>query len=86
MKTIKLHPEKSIRCTENALMWCSVLNHYRKEHPKASFREMGEQFGMTETNARRYYYGIHHYNSGYDGKNPYNTYTQLRKGACVQIA
>ena len=56
-----------------------MTNAYKKAYPMDSFREMAEYLGLSETNARRYYYGIHHYNPGSSG------YTQLREGACVTI-
>jgi hypothetical protein len=40
---------------------------------------MAEVFNLSETNARRYYYGVHHFNPGFGG------YTQMRQGACVTL-
>jgi hypothetical protein len=42
---------------------------------------MADHLGLSQTNARRYYYGVHHYNAGYFGCG----YTQVRKGACVTL-
>ena len=58
-----------------------MTNLYKKYYPEHSFKRMAKQLGLSETNARRYYYGIHHYNAGYFGCG----YTQIRKGACCSI-
>jgi hypothetical protein len=79
MKTIKVHPEKSINFTEFAKTWCMILNTYKRFYPECTFKQMSEVFNLTETNARRYYYGVHHFNPGFNG------YTQMRQGACVTI-
>ena len=42
---------------------------------------MAYHLGLSETNARRYYYGVHHYNAGYFGQG----YTQIRQGACATV-
>ena len=42
---------------------------------------MADHLGLSQTNARRYYYGVHHYNAGYFGCG----YTPVRKGACVTL-
>lgn len=56
-----------------------MTNLYRKIYPTHSFKQMAEHLSLSETNARRYYYGVHHYNPGTNG------YTQVRQGACVAI-
>lgn len=81
MRTVKVHPSKSIRCTENALTLCNSLNQYKRANPSCSFRQMAEHFGLSETNAARYYYGIHHVNAGYFGLG----FTQVRVGAAAEI-
>ena len=78
MKPVLTHPEKSIRFTSHAQMWCNILNTYRRFHPKHSFKQMAEVFNLSETSARRYYYGVHHRYFG-------DSYTQVRRGACVTI-
>jgi hypothetical protein len=40
---------------------------------------MAEAFNLSETNIRRYYYGVHHFNPGTNG------YTQVRQGASVPL-
>jgi hypothetical protein len=82
MKLVKVHSSKSINFTKNASFWCEMTNLYKKCYPKHSFKRMADHLGLTETNARRYYYGIHHKNFGYLGQ---GGYTQMRQGACVTL-
>ena len=84
MKIVKVHPIKSINFTKDASFWCEMTNLYKKYYPDHSFERMAKHLGLSQTNARRYYYGVHHYNGGYDGF-PERGYTQVRKGACVAI-
>ena len=58
-----------------------MTNLYKKYYPDHSFKRMAKHLGLSQTNARRYYYGVHHYNAGYFGCG----YTQVRKGACVTL-
>ena len=58
-----------------------MTNLYKKHYPDHSFKRMAKHLGLSQTNARRYYYGVHHYNAGYFGCG----YTQVRKGACVTL-
>lgn len=81
MKTVSVHPEKSIRFTQRAALWCQILNQYRYLYPNASFKRMAERYGLSETNARRYYYGVHQFNGGLFGP----CYNQVRQGACVAV-
>jgi hypothetical protein len=81
MRTVKTHPEKSIKFTKHAAFWCEMINLYKKIYPDHSFRQIAEHFNLSETNARRYYYGVHHANLGYFGCG----YTQVRYGACVTL-
>jgi len=79
MRTISTHSENSIRFTKKAQFWCEMTNLYRRLYPDHSFRKMAEFYELSETNCRRYYYGIHHYN------NHPEFYTQIREGACVDL-
>ena len=79
MKTVKVHETNSINFTDFAKTWCIILNTYRRFYPTCSFKHMAEVFNLSETNTRRYYYGMHHFNPGMNG------YTQMRQGACVTI-
>lgn len=79
MRIPKVHPENSINFTKNAAFWCQMINLYKKIYPSHTFKQMAQHFGLSETNTRRYYYGVHHFNPGTDG------YTQMRQGACVTI-
>ena len=81
MRTPKVHESKSIRFTDHAKYWCETLNQHRKLHPTDSFQKIAKFYGLSETSARRYYYGLHHFNGGFFG--PY--YSQIRQGASVSI-
>ena len=81
MRSVSVHPEKSIRFTKHAEFWCAMINVYKKEYPNDSFKQIAQHFGLSETNTRRYYYGMHHANLGYFGCG----YNQVRRGACVPL-
>jgi hypothetical protein len=81
MRSIKVHSSKSIRFTKNAAFWCEMINLYKKIYPTHSFTQIAKHFELSETNARRYYYGVHHFNPGCMGP----CYNQVRKGACVPV-
>jgi hypothetical protein len=83
MRTVKVHPENSINFTNNAKFWTGMTNLYRKIYPTHSFKQMAEHLSLSETNARRYYYGIHHVNG--EAVQWGKGYTQVRQGACVAI-
>ena len=57
MRSIKVHSSKSIRFTKNAAFWCEMINLYKKIYPTHSFTQIAKHFELSETNARRYYYG-----------------------------
>ena len=80
-RTIKAHSEKAIKFTSAAKEITQELNEYRRANGEVSFKEMARIFNLSETNCARYYYGIHHFNGGYFGP----SYTQLRKGSCVEL-
>ena len=79
MRQVKVHSQKSINFTKNAKFWCEMINVYKRIYPTHSFQKVAKHFGLSETNARRYYYGIHHVTGRGQG------YTQIRQGACVTI-
>ena len=81
MKLVKVHSSKSINFTKNASFWCEMTNLYKKHYPDHSFQRMADHLGLSHTNARRYYYGVHHFNPGCQGP----CYNQVRKGACVTL-
>lgn len=83
MRTIKVHPEKSINFTHDARIICDLLNFYKRKYPHCTFKDLANIFGYSETNVRRYYYGIHHVNG--IAVQWRKGYTQMRKGACVPI-
>jgi hypothetical protein len=81
MKLVKVNSSKSINFTKNAQFWTEMTNAYKRCYPQDSFKKMAKHLGLSETNARRYYYGVHHYNAGYFGQG----YTQIRQGACATV-
>jgi hypothetical protein len=83
MKLVKVHSDKSINFTKNASFWCQMTNLYKRHYPDHSFKRMAKQLGLSETNARRYYYGVHHVNG--IAVQWEKGYTQIRKGACCSI-
>jgi hypothetical protein len=83
MKTVKVHSEKTINFTKNASFWCEMINLYKKIYPTHSFRKIAEHFNLSETNTRRYYYGVHHVNG--IAVRWKKGYTQMRQGACVTL-
>ena len=81
-RTITTHPEKSIQFTLAAKEITQELNEYRRANGEVSLKEMARIYGLGESNCACYYYGKHHFVGGY-----YNgiNYTQMRKGACVDL-
>ena len=81
-RTITTHPEKSIQFTPAAKKITQELNEYRRANGEVSLKEMARIFNLRESNCACYYYGKHHFIGGYcNGIN----YTQMRKGACVDL-
>jgi response regulator of citrate/malate metabolism len=79
MRIVKTHPEASINFTEHAQILCQILNEHMKMYPTTTFKELAELCQMSQTNVRRYYYGVQHYiHRG-------TSYTQIREGASVAI-
>ena len=81
MRSIQVHSEKSIRFTKRAEFLCNMINYYKKEYPTHSFKQIAKFFNLSETSARRYYYGMHQFNGGFFGP----CYNQVRRGACVTL-
>ena len=81
MRTVKTHATECINFTDHARILCQILNEHKRQYPTTTFKELAELCQMSETNVRRYYYGIHHKNFGFRG----NGYSQVRQGACVAI-
>ena len=81
-RKITTHPENSIRFTPKAKEITQQLNEYRRANGDVTFKEMARIFGLRETSCANYYYGRHYYIGGY-----YNgiNYTQMRRGACVDL-
>ena len=76
-RTVKVHPENSIRFTSKAKEITQQLNEYRRANGEVSLKEMARIFGLGETNCTHYYYGKCYPN--------YRGYTYMRKGACVDL-
>lgn len=81
MRTVSVHPEKSIRFTKHAKTWCIILNNYKRMYPQRSFAQAAQELNISETSARRYYYGMHQFDAGFRGI----SYNQVRRGACCPI-
>jgi hypothetical protein len=83
MRNIQVHSTHSILFTDYAKYWCEIINQHKKVFPQHTFKQIAKCYDLSETNARRYYYGVHHVNGQAIqwGKG----YTQMRKGACVSI-
>ena len=81
-RTVKVDPENSIRFTPAAKEITQKLNNFRRAYGDVPFEIMAKVFNLNTTNCARYYYGIHHFQGGY-----YNgtSYTQMRRGACVDL-
>jgi hypothetical protein len=83
MRSVSVHSENSINFTKSAKFYCEMTNLYKKLYPNHSFKKMAEHFGLSETNTRRYYYGIHHVNG--KAVRWQKGHTQVRLGACVTL-
>lgn len=88
MRTLTLHPSRSIRFTPYASSVCHTLNAYKRANPNATFAEMTKWYNrcgycLSETSIARYYYGVHGYNAA--GGNSGRSYSQVREGARVGI-
>ena len=81
MRNIQVHSTHSIRFTNYAKTWCEIINQHRKVFPEHTFKQIAKCYDLSESNVRRYYYGVHHFNPGCMGA----CYNQMRKGACVSI-
>ena len=81
LRKITVHSENSIRFTPRAKEITQQLNEYRRANGEVSLKEMARIFNLGETSCARYYHGVHHFQGGYFGDN----YTQVRRGACVDL-
>ena len=82
IRKITVDSENSIRFTPKAKEITQQLNEYRRANGEVSLKEMARIFGLRETNCANYYYGKHHYVGGYANG---ISYTQMRRGACVDL-
>ena len=80
LRTITVHSEDSIRFTSRAKEITQELNEYRRGNGEVSLKEMARIFGLGETNCTHYYYG-----KCYPQDDFGYGYTQMRRGACVDI-
>ena len=84
-RKVTVHTSASCKLTPRAQALCQQLNEYRYTYPDATFKELAERFGLSVSNARRYYYGMHQKNdSGNWGRSGYN-YNQVRLGVHVVL-
>jgi hypothetical protein len=83
MKTVKVHSSNSIRFTDHAKYWCETINKHKRVFPEHTFKQIAKCYDLSETNVRRYYYGVHHVNGQI--VQWARGYTQIRRGACVSI-
>ena len=79
IRKVEVDPENSIRFTPAAKEITQKLNEFRRAYGDVSFEIMAKVFNLQTTNCARYYYGIHHFQGGC------TSYTQMRRGACVDI-
>ena len=82
LRKITVHSENSICFTPRAKEITQQLNEYRRAIGEVSLKEMARIFNMRERNCARYYYGTHHFFGGYVNG---GSYTQIRRGACVDL-
>jgi len=83
MRIPKVHSTHSIRFTNYAKTWCEIINQHKRVFPEHTFKQIARCYDLSETNTRRYYYGLHHVNG--IAVQWHKGYTQMRKGACVSI-
>lgn len=82
-RQVNVHESAFCRLTERAQLWTQVLNNYMRMFPTTTLYQLARFYGLSYTNARRYYYGMHHlngYRAGY-GSN----YSQVRFGVKVDL-
>ena len=79
---VSVHPSDKAGFTLRAQAICLLLNAYKYLNPKATFRQMGDAIGITETCAYRYYYGIHSLNEAWNGR---GCYQRMRFGARTPV-
>jgi len=82
LRKITVHSENSIRFTPRAKKITQELNEYRRANGEVSLKEMARIFGLGETNCTHYYYGKHYF---IDHDHGHGCYTQMRRGACVDL-
>lgn len=75
----KARESSTVKATPESLKWTVECNKLRKQG--YTFKDIALALNISETNARRYYYGIHHTLSPMK----YGSYTQIRIGSCCPI-
>lgn len=78
---VHIHPSDSVRFTERAQIICLLTNAYKFLNPESTFREMGDHLGISEWNARRYYYGLYSLNDPWRK----GCYQMCRRGASTPL-
>lgn len=79
-RQINVHPSAYCRLTERAQLWTQVLNQYMRNFPTTTLKDLANYFGLSYSNAKRYYYGVHQRNNS-----PTGNYTQVRYGVKVDL-
>lgn len=80
-RNVTVHSSAFCRLTTRAQLWTQVLNQYMHACPTTTLHQLAKYFGLSYSNARRYYYGMHQRNSCDFGGN----YNQIRFGVKVDI-
>jgi response regulator of citrate/malate metabolism len=74
----KARETSTVSATDESLTWTVRCNSLRKQG--YTFKDIALALNISETNARRYYYGLHHTLIPKSG-----SYTQIRIGSCCPI-
>lgn len=88
-RKVTVHSTHYCRLTGRAQLWTQVLNNYMRKFPTTSLKDLANYFDLSYTNARRYYYGMHHKNASgrYMGRNQFvhANFNQVRFGVKVDL-
>lgn len=77
-RTLNVHASDFCRLTARAEVIMLLANAYKYLFPRSSFRDIAEYLGISKDNARRYYYGVHSLNEGWNGR---GCYQRMRLGS-----
>jgi hypothetical protein len=87
MKQVTVHESASCRLTVKAQFWTQVLNNHMRCFPSTTLYQLSRQFGMSYTNTRRYYYGMHQRNVTWTPRDGWvkGVYNQVRLNVKVDL-